>query len=240
VYDIYRVLFRLVQQQDLSLNAPIWAVRHGGMVGLRYVVAVRKYLLLQDGDMIDGVISAVMKGLGDNDDDVRSVSAATLIPMAREFVTSRPQALDSMVYIVWESLCNLGDELSASTGRIMDLLATLCSFPEVLEVMRVSAVEDESRSFALLVPRLYPFLRHTITSVRLSVLKALLTFVDLGGTLLRSWLNGKLLRLVFQNIVVERDRETHEVSSKLWAALVRCLAESPEQLAENLRLTWRP
>ncbi|UKZ80636.1 hypothetical protein TrVFT333_008399 [Trichoderma virens FT-333] len=215
------------------LDQPIWAVCHGGMIGLRYVVAVRKDLLLQDGDMIDGVIKAVMKGLGDLDDDVRSVSAATLIPMAREFVTMRPAALDGLTNIVWESLSNLGDDLSASTGRIMDLLATLCSFPQVLESMKTSAAQDEERSFTLLVPRLYPFLRHTITSVRLAVLKALLTFANLGDETSQGWLNGRILRLIFQNILVERDKETLDMSLELWAALVRSLAKDPAILADE-------
>ncbi|QYT01255.1 SNF2 family DNA-dependent ATPase domain-containing protein [Trichoderma simmonsii] len=233
VYDIYRVLYRMVMHEDLKLDQPIWAVCHGGMIGLRYVVAVRKDLLLQDGDMIDGVIKAVMKGLGDLDDDVRSVSAATLIPMAKEFVTMRPAALDGLTNIVWESLSNLGDDLSASTGRIMDLLATLCSFPEVLESMKTSAAQDEERSFTLLVPRLYPFLRHTITSVRLAVLKALLTFANLADETSQGWLNGRILRLIFQNILVERDKETLDMSLDLWGALVRSLAKDPAILADE-------
>ncbi|PHH91025.1 hypothetical protein CDD83_1918 [Cordyceps sp. RAO-2017] len=233
VYDIYRVLYRMVMQEDLGLERPVWAVCHGGMVGMRYVVAIRKDLLLQDGDMIDGIIKAVMKGLGDLDDDVRSVSAATLIPMAKEFVMMRPAALDSLTNIVWESLSNLGDDLSASTGRIMDLLATLCGFPEVLDAMKASAAQDEERSFTLLVPRLYPFLRHTITSVRLAVLKALLTFANLGADTSQGWLHGRTLRLIFQNILVERDQETLNMSLDLWDALVRCMAKDPAVLADE-------
>ncbi|OTB07939.1 hypothetical protein M426DRAFT_216420 [Hypoxylon sp. CI-4A] len=232
VYSIYRILFRMVMQQDLGLDRPIWAVCHGGMVGLRYIVAVRKDLLLQHNDMIDGVVQAVMKGLGDSDDDVRSVSAATLIPMAQEFVKLRPAALDELINIVWESLSSLGDDLSASTGKIMDLLATLCGFPEVLEAMKKSAEQDEERSFTLLVPRLYPFLRHTITSVRLAVLKALMTFVNLGVES-QGWLDGRILRLAFQNILVERDQETLGMSINLWTALVRCLAKNPDHLAHE-------
>ncbi|KAI1212328.1 uncharacterized protein F4807DRAFT_366827 [Annulohypoxylon truncatum] len=232
VYNIYRILLRMVMQQDLDLDRPVWPVCHGGMVGLRYVVAVRKDLLLQHNDMIDGIVEAVMKGLSDNDDDVRSVSAATLIPIAQEFVTLKPIALDEMINIVWESLSSLGDDLSASTGKIMDLLATLCSFPAVLEAMKNSAEQDEERSFTLLVPRLYPFLRHTITSVRLAVLKALMTFVNLGVES-QGWLDGRILRLAFQNILVERDQETLNMSIELWAALVRCLARDPEHLARE-------
>ncbi|PNY27906.1 helicase mot1 [Tolypocladium capitatum] len=233
VDDIYRVLYRMVMQEDLEFERPVWAVCHGGMVGLRYVVAVRKDLLLQDGNMIDGIIRAVMKGLGDLDDDVRSVSAATLIPMAEEFVSMRPAALDGLTNIVWEGLSNLGDDLSASTGRIMDLLATLCGFPKVLEAMKASAAQDEERSFTLLVPRLYPFLRHTITSVRLAVLKALLTFANLGAETSQGWLNGRILRLVFQNILVERDQETLNMSLQLWGSLVRSLAKDPAVLADE-------
>ncbi|KAK4139289.1 uncharacterized protein C8A04DRAFT_33228 [Dichotomopilus funicola] len=240
VYAIYRLLYRMVMQEDLQLEQNVWAVCHGGMVGLRYVVAVRKDLLLQDGDMIDGVIRSVMKGLGDIDDDVRSVSAATLIPMAKEFVTMRRGALDGLINIVWESLSNLGDDLSASTGKIMDLLATLCSFPEVLEAMKLSAAQDEERSFTLLVPRLYPFLRHTITSVRLAVLKALMTFANLGGDTSQGWLNGRILRLIFQNILVERDQATLTASVDLWAALVRNLAKDPAVLADEFEAHVEP
>lgn len=231
VYGIYNILYQMVMQEGSPFERSAWAVCHGGMVGLRYVVAVRKDLLLQDAKLVDGVCNAVMKGLGDMDDDVRSVSAATLIPMAKEVVMMRPDSLDALINIVWESLSNLGDDLSASTGKIMDLLATLCSFPEVLNTMKASAAMDEERSFTLLVPRLYPFLRHTITSVRLAVLKALMTFAHLGQDASQGWLNGRILRLIFQNIVVERDKDTLNMSIELWLALVQCLGQNPGNLA---------
>jgi TATA-binding protein-associated factor len=91
VYSIHHILYRMVMQKDLQLEKSGWAICHGGMIGLRYLVAVRNDLLLTDGHLIDGVIEAVMKGLGDLDDDVRSVSAATLIPIAKEFVNLRPE-----------------------------------------------------------------------------------------------------------------------------------------------------
>lgn len=231
VHAIYRILYRMVMQEDLSLEQHVWPICHGGMVGLRYVVAVRKDLLLKDGDMIDGIIRAVMKGLGDSDDDVRSVSAATLTPMAKEFVTQRPGELNGLINIVWEGLADLTDDLSASTGKIMDLLAVLCSFPEVLAAMKTSAQEDEERTFTVLVPRLYPFLRHTITSVRLAVLKALMTFAKLDAESAQGWLNGRILRLIFQNILVERDPETLNMSIELWISLVKSLAQDPAVLA---------
>ncbi|PQE19039.1 putative MOT1-transcriptional accessory protein [Rutstroemia sp. NJR-2017a WRK4] len=231
VYSVHRILYRLVMQNDLQLEKPGWAVCHGGMIGLRYLVAVRNDLLLKDNDLIDGVIRAVMKGLGDWDDDVRSVSAATLIPIAKEFVNLRPEALDGLINIVWECLSNLGDDLSASTGQIMDLLAKLCSFPEVLEAMKKNASRDAEQSFGLLVPRLYPFLRHTITSVRSAVLRALLTFVGIEGEGTRDWMDGKILRLIYQNILVERNQDTLNLSLQVWKALVTFLAQNPDHLS---------
>lgn len=242
VYAAHRILYRMVMQDpaDLLITKSGWAVCHGGMIGLRYLVAVRNDLLLKDSDLIDGVIRAVMKGLGDYDDDVRSVSAATLIPIAKEFVNLRPEALHGLINIVWDCLSNLGDDLSASTGQIMDLLAKLCSFPEVLEAMKKNATSDPEKSFALLVPRLYPFLRHTITSVRSAVLRALLTFVNIEGDGTRDWLNGKILRLIFQNILVERSLDTLNLSLQVWKALVTYLAKNPEDLAEQFSIHVDP
>ncbi|WYZ40605.1 hypothetical protein EsH8_IV_000946 [Colletotrichum jinshuiense] len=240
VHGIYKILYRMVMQDDLHLEMLQWSVCHGGMVGLRYVVAVRKDLLLEDSEMIDGVVRLVMKGLEEHDDDVRSVSAATLLPMAKEFVTMRPGSIDGLINIMWGSLADLGDDLSASTGKIMDLLATLCSYPEVLQAMETSAAQDEERSFTLLVPRLYPFLRHTITSVRLAVLKALMTFANLGAQNSRGWLNGRILRLIFQNVLVERDRETLAMSLDVWSALVRSLSQTPDVLADEFAAHVEP
>ena len=225
VASVYRVLYRMVMQHDLGLKGRIWEVCHGGMIGLRYLVAVRNDLLVKDNGLMDGVVEAVMKGLGDADDDVRAVSAATLIPIAKEFVTLRPAALDGLMAIVWECLSDLRDDLSASTGSIMDLLAKLCSFPEILEAMRLNAAKDPEKSFTQLVPRLYPFLRHTITGVRSAVLRALQTFLHIKGQGTRDWVTGLILRLVYQNLLVERNDVALGLSLDVWFALAATLKD---------------
>ena len=222
---VYRVLYRMVMQSDLNIPARIWEVCHGGMIGLRYLVAIRSDLLVKDNGLMDGVVEAVMRGLSDADDDVRAVSAATLTPIAKEFVALRPGALDDLMRIVWDCLSDLRDDLSASTGSVMDLLAKLCSFPEVLNAMKFNASKTPDHAFSQLVPRLYPFLRHTITSVRSAVLRALQTFLQLGGEGTRDWVNGTILRLVFQNLMVERNEVTLNLSLDVWYALVAALQE---------------
>lgn len=219
VRQVYQLLYRLIMQDDVGVSAPIWEVCHGGMIGLRYLVAVRNDLLLEDNDLINGVLQATMKGLGDLDDDVRAVSAATLIPIAKDLVIGRSGSLGTLINIIWDCLSDLRDDLSASTGSVMDLLAKLCAFPEVLQAMKEIASVDANHTFGRLVPRLYPFLRHTITSVRSAVLRALLTFLNIEGNDVAAWVDGKILRLTFQNILVERDEETLKLSHRVWLAL---------------------
>lgn len=233
VHAVNRILYRLVMQKDLKVNRRIWHACHGGMIGMRYLVAVRNDLLLQDNLLMDGVLECVIKGLGDSDDDVRAVSAATLIPVAKEFVNMRHAALNHLISVVWECLSNLSDDLSASTGSVMDLLAKLCSFPEVLDAMKKNAAENPEQSFAELVPRLYPFLRHTISTVRSAVLRALLTFVNIDGEDAKSWVDGRALRLVYQNLLVERNETVLKLSLQVWYALVDVLAKDPNKFANE-------
>ncbi|CEN59995.1 Putative TBP associated factor [Aspergillus calidoustus] len=223
VIAVYKCLYRIIMQSDLDLERPIWEVCHGGMIGLRYLVAVRKDLLVKNSDLMDGVLEAVMQGLGNYDDDVRAVSAATLVPIAEEFVNSRQSTLGTLMNIVWDCLSNLQDDLSASTGSVMDLLAKLCTFQPVLNAMKENAAVDSESSFGNLVPRLYPFLRHTITSVRSAVLRALTTFLQLEGDGTNDWVNGKALRLIFQNLLVERNEGVLKLSLQVWSELLKSL-----------------
>ncbi|KAL3471552.1 hypothetical protein BJX99DRAFT_21929 [Aspergillus californicus] len=223
VTAVYHCLYQLIMQTDMGLDRPIWEVCHGGMIGLRYLVAVRKDILVKDAVLIDGVLKAVMHGLGNHDDDVRAMSAATLVPIAEELVNSRQSTLGTLMNIVWDCLSNLQDDLSASTGNVMDLLAKLCTFQPVLDAMKKNAAVNSEASFGNLVPRLYPFLRHTITTVRSAVLRALTTFLQLEGEGTTDWVDGKALRLIFQNLLVERNEGVIKLSLQVWSELLRAL-----------------
>ena len=132
-------------------------------------------------------------------------------------------------------------DLSASTGSVMDLLAKLCSFAEVLDAMKQNALSDPGQSFDELVPRLYPFLRHTIRSVRSAVLRALLTFIDIEGNDTKGWINGKTLRLVYQNLLVEREDDVLKLSLDVWNALVEALVKQGDgRFAEEFQAHAAP
>lgn len=235
VIDIYQVLYKMVIQKDLDLDVQIWQVCQGGMIGLRYLVAVRTDLLAKHEGLLDGVVDAVMNGLAHGDDDVRAVSAATLTPIAKDFVAIRPAALSSIMSIVWNCLADLSDDLSASTGNVMDLLAKLSSFPEALRAMQQNALDDPEQSFEMLVPRLYPFLRHTITGVRSAVLRALQTFLKIEDANSKRWVGGRTFRLLFQNLMVERNERTLNESLEMWKGLLQILSDlDPNYLVSEL------
>ena len=237
VFSIYEVLLKMIQQNNLGIKQPVWQVSHGGMIGLRYLVAVRKDLLLQHHHLMDGVTAAVTKGLAHHDDDLRSVSAATLIPITKELVSTKPDALGNLIGAIWECLSDMQDDLSASTGAIMDLLANLCSFPDIIRTMHTNATEDASLSISRLVPRLYYFFRHTITSVRSAVLRALNTFLKLSDDLSELWTDPRLLRLIFQNILLEREVAVLNLSYETWnLLLVKLRGNDSEQTKDHQKL----
>lgn len=215
----YRVLRKMIFESKNSTLPPSWEVSHGGMIGLRYLVAVRKDLLLANGELIDGVVAEVTNALAHYDDDVKSVSAATLLPIASELVTLRPHMMGELISVVWGCLLDMQDDLSASTAAVMDLLANLCTYDAVLAAMASNAAKDPSQSFDMLVPRLYPFLRHTITTVRSAVLRALRMFLELPDTNNLKWIDARTIRLVFQNILLERNEVVLKLSFDVWKSL---------------------
>lgn len=217
----FNVLCSLVLQEDLgATNFPLWEACHGGMLGLRYLVSVRTDILFADTTYLDGLIKCVLHGLQESDDDVQAMSAATLIPIASELVKLRAQTIPQLLEVIWNCLGDLKDDLSASIGNVMDLLAKLCAFPEVLDIIKTTAETDPSKSFTMLVPRLCPFLRHSITNVRISVLRALQTFLAIEGQGTKDWIDARILRLVFQNLLVEQNEQVLNLSLDLWNALL--------------------
>lgn len=227
IYETFTVLRKLVLQRELGLQLPLWEACHGGMLGLRYLVSVRRDLLVQDDKYFDGLVECVLHGLQESDDDVQAMAAATLLPIAEEFVTQRSSSIYKLLDVIWECLEDLKDDLSASIGNVMDLLAKLCAFPIVLEKIKESCIKGPDHSFSMLVPRLYPFLRHSITNVRKAVLRALETFLSVEGPGSKDWIDGRLLRLLFQNLLVEQNEQVLQLSLELWNKILDEIAKSP-------------
>eukprot|EP00899_Mesostigma_viride_P012526 jgi/Mesvir1/21274/Mv21673-RA.3 len=111
-----------------------WEVRHGGLLGLKYLVAVRGDLAPQ---LLPHILPAVLQGLRDADDDNRAVAAEALLPCAAAVAVGAPRAqLWELLATLWDILRDL-DELSPSTRGVMNLLAELYAQPAVVSTMNL-------------------------------------------------------------------------------------------------------
>lgn len=218
VIRIFHCLNSMVLQKDMV--AKCWEAKHGGILGVRYLVSVRTDILLANPEMFDDVVTMVLSGLKESDDDVQSVAALTLTPIASQFVTTRKNVIGTLLTVIWDCLVNLRDDLSASIGSVMDLLAKLCSHKEVIEIMQQDANENKENSFENLVPRLFPFLRHSITNVRKAVLRTILEFLSIEDSSTKAWINAKTLRLVYQNLLVEQNIDVLNLSAQVYEKLL--------------------
>lgn len=208
-----------------------WEAKHGGMLGLRYFVSVRTDVLLSNLELLDVVVNMVLHGLKESDDDVQSVAALTLTPIAHEFVKAKKDVIHSLLNVIWDCLTNLRDDLSASIGSVMDLLSKLCTHKEVIEIMQLEASENTSQSFESLVPRLFPFLRHSITNVRKAVLRTIFEFLSINDKSTKNWINEKALRLLFQNLLLEQNLEVLNLSKQVFNQLLSQINENDNLLS---------
>ncbi|KAI0747594.1 SNF2 chromatin remodeling protein [Daedaleopsis nitida] len=246
VLRVHNVLLQMIRQdfpvtvkptngKGFSKNAEkghVWEVRHAGLLGIKYEVAVRSDLVsldvpedsgmeVDDGkEVLRGVVDAAVLGLGDRDDDVRSVAASCLLPVAAYLVERLPEELSRVLAVLWSCLSDMKDDLSSSVGAVMDLLGQLVTYNQVIEII---ADETRSHPITVLAPTLFPFFRHTIANVRLAVVKTLHTFMTVQS-LPRSWISVPFLRLLFQNLLVEERSDIREATLTTWREVLTILS----------------
>lgn len=224
LHAIVQEMIRQSNASDASAAGYVWEVRHAGLLGLKYEVAVRSDYVTsipEDGKrqpLID-VVKAAMLGLADRDDDVRGVSAAALTPVANVLAAElADDVLRPLLTALWDCFSISTDDLGTSVGSVMDLLGQLLITPRVIELY--SAIKDESStSISRLVPRLYPFFRHTIPRVRLAVVSSLLALLT-SPSLSKDWADERLLHLLFRNLVLEEREDIRRVSQNTWRAAI--------------------
>lgn len=233
-------------------NRPEWEIRHGGLLGIKYLVAVRQEML---SDLLGFVLPACKAGLEDPDDDVRAVAADALIPAASSIVAQMDLTLNSIVMLLWDILLDL-DDLSPSTSSVMNLLAELYSHAGItgnildtltlkgkkeLDLNEISSYKDdfegsESKEnpyvLSALAPRLWPFMRHSITSVRYSAIRTLERLLEAryrrhisepsSASFWPSLILGDTLRIVFQNLLLESNDDILLCTERVWKLLLHC------------------
>uniref|UniRef100_A0A3P9J9Q0 BTAF1 RNA polymerase II, B-TFIID transcription factor-associated n=1 Tax=Oryzias latipes TaxID=8090 RepID=A0A3P9J9Q0_ORYLA len=220
VFMTVNVLLKLLREDQ-------WEVRHGGLLGIKYALAVRQDLI---GVLLPRVLPAITEGLQDLDDDVRAVAAAALIPVVDGLVQLQTNEVPSIVNTLWDALLDL-DDLTASTNSIMTLLSSLLTYPQV----RLCSMQH---SLTVLVPRVWPFLRHTISSVRRAALETLYTLLSTADQSCAVWINPiiqDMLRHIFQSCILESHEEILELIQKVWMEL---LFQAPQQYVVAASCPW--
>ncbi|KAJ8037888.1 hypothetical protein HOLleu_18825 [Holothuria leucospilota] len=230
--DVQGVMSILLQLQE----QPQWETRHGGLLGLKYLLAVRQEMT---NELLQVCLPFIVSGLQDVDDDVRAVASAALIPVTSNLTQFYPDQVPPILVILWDTLLYL-DDLTASTSSIMMLLASLLSewktqndssLPGETSLPGNTNLPGNSSNpitgnLTELVPRLWPFLSHNSTSVRKAVLNTLLALLG-SGTQQRisnsSWLLSLLpdaLRHIYQRCILETSSEIIAIIEKVWDALL--------------------
>ncbi|CAB4066569.1 BTAF1 [Lepeophtheirus salmonis] len=150
VQIVVDILLSLMERRE-------WQCRHGGLLAVKYLLALReanrKKLLAQ-------IFPSVFSGLQDTMDDVVSVAASSLLPVAELLPSTLSSSqLSDLTARLWDSLLDL-DDLTASTHSLIKLLSSLLvSLKSDLYVMHsTSSLKD-------LVPRIYPLLSHSSSLV---------------------------------------------------------------------------
>ncbi|KAK4435640.1 TATA-binding protein-associated factor BTAF1 [Sesamum alatum] len=246
---------------------PEWEIRHGSLLGIKYLVAVRQEML---HDLLGPVLPACKTGLEDPDDDVRAVAAEALIPTSAAIVSLKGSILHSIIMLLWDILLDL-DDLSPSTSSVMNLLAEIYSQEQMipktfgtfgpsekpeLDLNEIGQMDDLDEGMSslenpymlsTLAPRLWPFMRHSITSVRLSAIRTLERLLEAGNrrsitddcsSFWPSFIVGDTLRIVFQNLLLESNEEILQCSERVWNLLLKCQVEDLENAAKLYFSSW--
>lgn len=239
-----RVLYLLSTEKSSQ-----WEVRHAALLGARFLLAVKEDMARE---LITSTFDRITTGLQDRDDDVRAVAAEALLPVVPKIISFIPEKVPRLVTTLWEALLDL-DDICASTSSIMRLLSEITSYPsppgcntlwldpdalmdssepEDEESMNMDIKADASQKpvymvLVDLVPRLWPFFRHSSKGVRRAAIKLLETVTgSFDDEELTAWLHpisSDLFPRLFRNVLLESEAETLLISQKVWERGVKAI-----------------
>lgn len=231
-----------------------WEVRHAALLGARYILAVKDDMA---SELLQFSFDSITDGLKDQDDDVRAVAAEALLPVATRLIACMSDSVPGLVTTLWDALLDL-DDISASTSSVLRLLSEITAQPvpagchplwlDPSALNEDSDIEDESaengkpdeassRNVASvlteLVPRLWPFFRHSSKTVRRAALNLLETITNaFNDDELLTWIHpifSDLASRLFKNILLETEIDTMESSYRVWMRALAAFGKHSSQ-----------
>ncbi|PVU94272.1 hypothetical protein BB561_002692 [Smittium simulii] len=209
----------LIISRGANKNLPIWEIRHSGLLGLKYVIAVRNDI---SPTVFESIIDTILDGLKGSDDDVRSVSASSLLSLVSAVSPKLEHRFSDISNALWIALKEIDDDLASSTAGVMDLLSEFCktSLSQNFKFAENKNDFSNNMSFGPLILLIFPFFRHTIQSVRLSSVQAVYTISHLHAFTkndeLPHWINQSTMLFLFQNLILETSPKILLHTLKLW------------------------
>ncbi|KAL8276295.1 hypothetical protein RQP46_011323 [Phenoliferia psychrophenolica] len=209
----------------------VWQVRHSGLLGLKYLVAVR-------GDLLRGPSEPlkIENGGEDADGDVgMKVEAESVVKMEVDGADAHDETL--LKEVVDAALLGLRDRdddvRSAAAATLSPITAAL-----------VSRLPKELESVVSVLWNCLGDLKDDLSSsiggvMDLLVLNTTLVFLRLPS-IDHSWADARLLRLLFQNLIVEDRLDIRTVTSRAWSTtLALDTARLPETAGPHLDAWFR-
>ncbi|CAH0723161.1 unnamed protein product, partial [Brenthis ino] len=141
---------------------PQWEARHGALLAFKYLLAARQELAIECG-----ALEFLTAGLEDGAEDVSGAAAGALAPAAGALAAARPERLARLAARLWQ-LLHEQDDLAAPAHAYMALLAKLMALPAAANMLHPIDLAD-------VLPRLWPYLDHSTSSVRKATLQTLRT-----------------------------------------------------------------
>ncbi|XP_048483011.1 TATA-binding protein-associated factor 172 isoform X2 [Plutella xylostella] len=206
-----------------------WEARHGALLGFKYLIAARQEIALESG-----ALEHLITGLGDMAEDVSAVAAGALVPAAAALAEARPNALKDVVNRLWQ-LLHEQDDLASPANSYMALLAALMTHPQAAKQLHPIDLAD-------VLPRMWPYLDHSTSSVRKATLQTLRTLTRPlvtepketqpqpaentaeNGVEYLVWtpeLLQEAMRYIYQRILFEHVHDIQDIAVQVWMNLVR-------------------
>lgn len=247
-----------------------WEVRHASLLGARFVLAVKNDMAQE---LLDLTFDSIADGLQDCDDDVRAVAAEALLPVVKNVISFMSARVPRLVSNLWEALLDLDDICASTSSimKLLSEISTHPTPPDCnplwLEPGALGELSDDendamdltgsvgnptniSRSkpavaeyLVELVPRLWPFFRHSSKGVRRAA-------INLLETITRSFHEDDLLQWIlpiatdlftrlYRNILLETETDILEVSQHIWERALKAFGKRRQHSVELVR-TFSP
>lgn len=200
VRQVIKLLVELLKRQE-------WEARHGALLSIKYLLTIRQDLT---SELLPLIFDSVFDCLKDSVDDVSAVAAAALVPVKEKLFEVLPVQMPTLIAYLWDALIEI-DELTSSTSSILMLLSSL------LGQCRQTDREQLNHH----IPRLWPFLDHSQSSVRKSVLNAFFILIQDSDL---SWMTPTILsdsmRLLYQRSLIEENNDIQLLLYEAWHKVV--------------------